>query len=83
MACAVSPSLNNYQKPNRGNGADESTTWANCQEEIKKQIDHKIDQKGQSNALIWSCLQYLNKTSFLDDSKSKASPCHHQVKGKI
>ena len=42
----------------------------------------KIDQSGQSNALIWSCLQSLNKTSFLD-SGGKASPYNHQVKEKI
>ena len=44
--------------------------------------DQKIDQSGQSNALIWSWLQSLNKTPFLNDSRGKASPCNHQVKEK-
>ena len=45
--------------------------------------NEKIDRNGQSNALIWSCLQPLNKTPFLDGSRSKASPYNHQVKGKM
>ena len=45
--------------------------------------DQKIDQSGRSNALIWSCLQSLNKTPFLDDSAGKTSPYDHQVKDKI
>ena len=44
--------------------------------------DQKIDQSGQSYALIWSYLQSLNKTSFLDGSGGKASPYNHQVKDK-
>ena len=48
----------------------------------KKQIDKKIDRSGWSSAFIWSCWQYLNKTPFLDDSRSKASPNNHQVKEK-
>ena len=45
--------------------------------------DQKIDQSGRSNALIWSYLQSLNKTPFLDDSGGKSSPYNHQVKEKI
>ena len=48
----------------------------------KKQIDTKIDRSGRSNAFIWSCWQYLNKTPFLDDSRGKASQNNHQVKEK-
>ena len=44
--------------------------------------DKKIDQSGQSYALIWSYLQSLNKTSFLDGSEGKASPYNHHVKDK-
>ena len=58
-------------------------SWANCGEAMKKkQIDKKIDRSGWSSAFIWSCWQYLNKTPFLDDSRSKASPNNHQVKEK-
>ena len=45
--------------------------------------DKKIEQSGRSNALIWSCLQSLNKAHFLDDSIDKASPYNTGWKEKI
>ena len=49
----------------------------------KKWIDQKIDPSRRSNALIWSCLQSLNKTPFLEDPRGKANPYNHWVKEKI
>ena len=58
-------------------------SWANCGEGIIKIDQSKNRSKWVEQCLIWSCLQSLNITLFLYDSRGKASPYNHQVKGKM